>query len=72
MKILLFLNGPEGCQMGIEDGFTYLLSKGELSELQWFYYNDFSTKNTKADCLIKMIAVVNPSLRISLNIIGNM
>lgn len=45
MKILLFLNGPEGWQTGIEDGFTYLLSTNVIKELEWFYLEDFSNNS---------------------------
>ena len=45
MKTLLYLNGPEGWQTGIEDGFSYLQSTGVIEELKWFYLHDFSKKN---------------------------
>lgn len=44
MKTLLFLNGSEGCQTGIEDGFNHLKSIGEVSELKWFYLDDTVNK----------------------------
>jgi hypothetical protein len=40
MKTLLFLNGIEGCQTGIEDGFNHLKLTGEVSELKWFYLDN--------------------------------
>ena len=39
MRIYLLLNGPEGSQFGIEDGFKEMELKGELTEVRWFYYN---------------------------------
>lgn len=42
MKVLLFLNGPEGSQTGTEDGFNFLKSTGEISALKWFYLEDYS------------------------------
>jgi hypothetical protein len=39
MKVLLFLNGPEGCQTGIEEGFSYLHRIGRISDLKWVYFN---------------------------------
>jgi hypothetical protein len=38
MKALLLLNGHEGCQTGIEDGFSNLLKTGVLDEVVWIYY----------------------------------
>ena len=55
MKILLFLNGKEGCQTGIEDGFTYILNSKKISKLDWFYYNDYSNKNSEKAACNKMI-----------------
>jgi hypothetical protein len=43
MKILLLLNGPDGCQTGIEDGFSYLKSTGAVSELEWLYLDELIT-----------------------------
>lgn len=59
MKTLLFLNGPEGCQMGIEDGFSYLQYTGEISDLKWFYFNAFTINDNSSDCLSKMIDVAS-------------
>jgi hypothetical protein len=55
MKILLFLNGPEGCQTGIEDGFNYILKENKIDSLKWFYYTDFAGKNTELAAKNKMI-----------------
>jgi hypothetical protein len=40
MKILLFPNGPEGWQTGIEDGFSSLASNGRIVSVDWFYLAD--------------------------------
>lgn len=45
MKVLLFLNGPEGWQTGIEDGFTSMKNAGEVSELKFFYLHDIASKH---------------------------
>lgn len=42
MKVLLFLNGPEGWQTGIEDGFSHLLATGAIKDLKWSYLMDSS------------------------------
>jgi hypothetical protein len=38
MKVLLFLNGKEGSQMGIEDGFHHLLERKLIVDLRMCYY----------------------------------
>ncbi len=40
MKILLFPNGAEGWQTGIEDGFNSLVSTGRVESVDWFYLGD--------------------------------
>lgn len=40
MKILLFPNGAEGWQTGIEDGFSHLLSENRVESVDWFYLAD--------------------------------
>lgn len=55
MKTLLFLNGSEGSQMGIEDGFQHLKDIGEIVEIKWFYYED-SFRKVGAE---KTISVIN-------------
>lgn len=62
MKVLLFLNGPEGWQTGIEDGFLYLKSTNTISELNWFYFDDYSRKNSSLAARKKMIEVANDCL----------
>lgn len=65
MKVLLFLNGPEGCQMGIEDGFSSLQKSGMISTLKWFYYNDYSAKHSVKECLNEILNIsknYNPDL----------
>ena len=42
MKVLLFLNGPEGWQTGIEVGFGHLHAIGMIEALKCFYLDDFS------------------------------
>lgn len=46
MKVLLFLNGFEGCQTGIEDGFLHLVKEGRVSELKWFYYLEYAKQHS--------------------------
>jgi hypothetical protein len=65
MRTLLFLNGPEGCQTGIEDGFKFILESGKISKLDWFYFNDFANKNSVTAAKNKMIELaeeLQPSL----------
>jgi hypothetical protein len=62
MKTLLFLNGPVSSQAGIEDGFTCLHSQGKISALKWFYFEDFSQKNSSKQCILKMIEIANEFL----------
>lgn len=45
MRVLLFLNGPEGWQTGIEDGFTYLKTSGVIESLRWLYLEDYAKNN---------------------------
>lgn len=59
MKTLLFLNGPEGWQSGIEDGFVHLRDIGEISELSWFYFEAFAKNNNTKDSILKMLELVN-------------
>lgn len=54
MKVLLFLNGPDGWQLGIEDGFTNLHLKGLISELKWFYFEEFVKSESASRCILKM------------------
>lgn len=61
----MFLNGPEGCQTGIEDGFDFLKATGEISELKWFYLEDFCKKAGRDAGLARAIEVAEefqPSL----------
>ena len=53
MKTLLLLNGPEGWQTGIEDGFTHLKTTGVIEELKWFYMEDFSRNNSPKAGLLR-------------------
>lgn len=45
MKILLFLNGINGCQTGIEDGFISLHAKKIISEFRFIYYEEIYKSN---------------------------
>lgn len=45
MKVLLYLNGPEGCQTGIEDGFLYLKTIRLIEDIEWFYMDHFAKKH---------------------------
>ena len=59
MKTLLFLNGPEGWQTGIEDGFSNLHSKGEISELKWFYFEEYAKRSSNDQCISTMLELAN-------------
>jgi hypothetical protein len=54
MKVLLYLNGAEGYQTGIEDGFSYLRDTGVVSELSWFYYQEYE-RNSGHEATIEKI-----------------
>ena len=45
MRVLLYLNGTEGHQTGIEDGFNYLKDQGRIKELKWFYFQEYERSN---------------------------
>jgi len=62
MKTLLFLNGPEGWQTGIEDGFINLQAGGEISQLKWFYFEDYAKKFSESKSILKMIELANEFL----------
>lgn len=71
MKTLLLLNGPDGWQTGIEDGFLYLKEINELSDVYFFYYDDYSKKNGYSVTLSKIINIsidFQPSLIIFFHI----
>jgi hypothetical protein len=59
MKVLLFLNGFDGCQTGIEDGFRFILDSGKIKELEWFYFEDFAKKNTPIESRNKMFEIAD-------------
>ena len=59
MKTLLFLNGLNGCQTGIEDGFNFILNSGKISALKWFYFNDFANNKSELESKNKMIDLAN-------------
>jgi hypothetical protein len=73
MKVLLFLNGFDGSQTGIEDGFQFILNSGKITELEWFYFEDFANKKSTKASLDKMLFLAkdfNPNLIIFFHI-GN-
>ena len=57
MKVLLFLNGPEGWQTGIEDGFSHLHVTGVIDEVKWFYLDDYLKKKGMVEGLSKAIEI---------------
>ena len=59
MKVLLFLNGFDGCQSGIEDGFKNLMITNRITELNWFYYQDFAKKESIERTINKMKEMAN-------------
>jgi hypothetical protein len=65
MKTLLLLNGPDGWQVGIEDGFVHLKETGMVAELRWFYFEAYSWKHSVKESLqmvMKMAAEFLPEL----------
>lgn len=55
MRTLLFLNGPNGWQTGIEDGFSSLKAQNKISELKWFYFDDYAKKHSSTESLNMML-----------------
>jgi hypothetical protein len=64
MRALLLLNGPAGWQTGIEDGFNNLNKTGEISQLTFFYLEDFWRANGAhtVPALMKMVLEIQPDL----------
>lgn len=62
MKTLLFLNGTENWQTGIEDGFSSLVKSGEITELNWFYFEDYAKKYSTEKSVSKIIELANKNL----------
>ncbi len=58
MKVVLFLNGPEGCQTGIEDGFAYLIEKKIINEVKYFYFDHAAKIFSEDKTLIMMESLV--------------
>jgi len=54
MKVLLLLNGTEGWQTGIEDGFSHLKSTAVIEALEWLYFEDLSRRIGVQDTLEKV------------------
>lgn len=59
MKTLLFINGTEGSQIGIEDGFNYLHGEGKISDLNYFYFEAFANKNSFSQSMVQMQTIAN-------------
>jgi hypothetical protein len=57
MKVLLFLNGPESWQTGIEDGFSHLLATGVITDLKWSYMMEASKQIGAAKALEEALTV---------------
>lgn len=55
MKVLLLLNGPEGFQTGIEDGFKLLQSNGEIKDINWFYYESYKNRFSAENCISRIL-----------------
>lgn len=55
MKVLLFLNGFEGCQTGIEDGFLNLVRENRIDDLKWFYYLEYAKLQSANKAREKML-----------------
>jgi len=59
MKVFLLLNGPEGWQTGIEDGFIHLKAKGIIDNLQWFYYHEYARKKSPSESISSILRLAN-------------
>lgn len=57
MKVLLFLNGFEGSQSGIEEGFKYILKSEKISSFDKFYWEDYLKNNNSKKTIEKMLNV---------------
>lgn len=57
MNVMLLLNGPAGCQTGIEDGFSHLVSIGRISGLRQLYYEDCAKSIGENNTLIKACTI---------------
>jgi hypothetical protein len=51
MKVLLFPNGPQGWQTGVEDGFNHLVANGRIAEAAFHYLEDQVRKQGAAAAL---------------------
>jgi len=71
MRVLLLLNGEEGWQTGIEDGFLYLKENRLIKELKWFYFQaysiDFGMKQTLTE-IYKIASNYQPQIVIFFHI----
>lgn len=57
MKILLLLNGPEGWQTGIEDGYSFLKEVGEIEDFKCLYLHNLATNEGSVIAFEKAISV---------------
>lgn len=74
MKVLLFLNGFEGCQTGIEDGFLNLVQEKQITELKWFYYLEYAKQHSAAEAreeMLKLASDLQPDVIVFFHI-GNL
>lgn len=73
MRILNLLNGSEGSQFGMEDGFQFLKQSGRIEAVYNFYYSEFYKKNNLSVTLgkIKEIAVTIDANVIIIFHVGN-
>jgi hypothetical protein len=74
MKILLFPNGPEGWQSGVEDGFNHLLSTGRIESVRLFYLGDQVAKHGASEALAHALQIAreDPPDLIVLFHVGNL
>lgn len=73
MKVLLFLNGPEGWQTGIEDGFNAAKQSGLVAELRCFYLDDHARKHGAQSAETRareLIRALHPDLVVVFHIAG--
>jgi hypothetical protein len=62
MRVLLYLNGAEGYQTGIEDGFQYLKEQGRITELQWFYFQEYERNNGHQSTIEQIVRIAQEFL----------
>ena len=57
MRTLLYLNGNDGSQLGIEDGFSYQKNQGKIEQLNWFYFTEYEKKYGSKATLQQMLII---------------